>query len=150
MTIVFKSEGSIFDSGAEAIVNPVNCVGVMGAGLAKAFKNRFPEDMFAQYARACADGTLRLGKLDTYFDYKSRTLVINFPTKDDWRDPSLLEYIESGMQALIQFVDANAIEKVALPALGCGLGGLQWNDVSRIISNYCSEHYATYIVYEPQ
>ena len=118
---------NLFDSDAQALVNPVNTKGVMGAGLAKQFKSRFPE-MFDDYARAAKQGRLRVGALHTYA-YENGPVIINLPTKDDWRDPSQLDYITDGLSALSEYTRANGIKSVAVPPLGMGLGGLRREDV---------------------
>lgn len=121
--------GNIFDSKATALVNPVNCVGVMGRGLALEFKKRYPEN-FRIYAEACARGEVRPGRILVV------PPVINFPTKRHWREPSRLEDITAGLQALRSVLG----DSVAIPPLGCGLGGLPWpqvrNEIEKILSDY--------------
>lgn len=145
-----KGKGSIFDSDAEAIVNAVNCVGVMGAGLAKAFKEKFPH-MNEQYMLKCSRGILRPGKVDVYVVDSSPKYIINFPTKDDWRDPSELDYIYTGRTALTLAVNEWEINSVAIPALGCGLGGLSWLEVRPVLENLNSFYPdVNWIIYDPQ
>jgi O-acetyl-ADP-ribose deacetylase (regulator of RNase III) len=148
---MIESQGSIFDCGAQALVNPVNCVGVMGGGLAKAFAIEFP-DMEEDYIRCCTKGLLEPGSLHTYYsNLRNQPMVINFPTKDDWIHPSEYEYITSGMKALITLVEKFTIRSVAIPALGCGLGGLRWDRVKSIIDlniSVCSE--TKWIVFPPR
>lgn len=123
------STGSIFNSGASAIVNPVNCVGVMGGGLAKAFADRYPE-MERDYNMYCASGLLRPGMVHSYYsNLEEDPIILNLPTKDDWRDPSTIEYVHDGLMALATFLNRFNIDSVAVPALGCGLGGLAWEPV---------------------
>lgn len=148
--MITEGKGSIFDSDAEAIVNAVNCVGVMGAGLAKAFKDRFPH-MNEQYEVKCSRGLLRPGQLDIYVVDSTPKYIINFPTKDDWKHPSRMEYIQEGIAALHFEVFKWKIRSVAIPALGCGLGGLDWKDVKpelmdldKIWPN------VNWIIYDPQ
>ena len=129
-----KGVGSIFDSDAEAIVNAVNCVGVMGGGLAKAFKDRFPH-MNEQYEVKCKLGLLRPGQLDIYVVDSSPKYIINFPTKDDWKDPSKLDYLYTGRAELLFTVWQWQMKSVAIPALGCGLGGLRWENVKPILTD---------------
>ena len=117
-------QGDIFASACHAMVNPVNCVGVMGKGLALAFKKRWPS-MFVDYQRACRNGTLAIGRMHPY-QVSDGVWVINFPTKDHWRNPSKLEYIEKGLEDLKQCVRSIGLTSVAIPALGCGLGELDW------------------------
>lgn len=147
---------SIFDSGADAIVNAVNCVGVMGAGLAKAFAVRFPL-MEKDYKVYCKEKLLVPGSLHTYYsNIGLDPMIINFPTKDDWRNPSDLLFIDGGMAALVQLVAKFNLRKIAIPALGCGLGGLEWNDVHALIEYWINEAMyqklidAEWILYPPQ
>lgn len=125
--MLIEKSGNLFDAPVEALVNAVNCEGVMGKGLALTFKNRFPE-MFTSYAETCRKGDLRPGELHC-FQSPGKPWVINFPTKDRWRNPSRLEYIESALPRLVAFVQHHGIRSIAIPALGCGLGGLKWDDV---------------------
>lgn len=150
MTVVF-STNSIFDSGATAIVNAVNCVGVMGGGLALAFKQRYPI-MDLDYQEYCDRNMLRPGKLHTYQpSLTNDPWIVNFPTKDHFKDPSELEYIESGMQQLAVMAVVRNWHSVAVPALGCGLGGLKWDDVLPIIEKHVSFAPDTlWLVYPPQ
>lgn len=136
---------NIFNSGCQAIVNPVNCIGVMGAGLALAFARRYPE-MLPSYVQACKSKTLRPGKFHLYQadDY----LVINFPTKDDL-SPSKMEYIEKGLITLSAFCTAYSIESIAIPALGCGLGGLDWDEVKPLIEEAFEGHPTKLVLYDP-
>lgn len=145
-----EGKGSIFDSDADAIVNAVNCVGVMGAGLAKAFKDRYPH-MNEQYEVKCKLGLLKPGMLDVYIVDSSPKYIINFPTKNDWRSPSLMEYIYDGVSALHYEVWRWNIKSVAIPALGCGLGGLDWKDVKPVLADLDNIWpNVKWIVYDPQ
>lgn len=127
--------GDILAAPAEALVNAVNTVGVMGKGLALQFRDRYPE-MFSSYARACAAGEVAIGRMhifDRGEDHPTARWIINFPTKRHWREPSRIVDVEAGLAALVATVKELRIRSVAVPALGCGLGGLPWNDVrSRI------------------
>ena len=153
------TKGDIFDSDAEAFVNPVNCVGVMGKGLALKFKILYP-DNFNAYKIMCDKGMLKPGYVITHTINQNRyegseyngnpKYIINFPTKDHWKDPSTLEYIESGLKALINIVDKNNIKSVAVPPLGCGLGGLNWDDVNKLFHQYLKDvDSVDFIIYEP-
>jgi O-acetyl-ADP-ribose deacetylase (regulator of RNase III) len=123
-------KGNMFNSKANTLVNPINCVGVMGKGLAKEFKNRFPE-MFKDYKNKCDKDKIKVGKV--YF-YKTDTMnIINFPTKMHWRPPSSLDWIEEGLDYLVDNYQLWGIESLAIPALGCGLGGLLWEEVGPIM-----------------
>ena len=129
--ITYK-QGNIFDSDADCIFNTVNCEGYMGKGIAYQFKQRFPENNI-QYEKMCRDGKLRPGILLTYTE-NGRTIV-NFPTKDKWRNPSLMQYITDGLDEFVRILPGLGIKKAAIPPLGCGNGGLDWNDVKREIEN---------------
>lgn len=128
------TSGDILRADAQAIVNTVNCVGVMGRGIALQFKKAWP-DNFKVYAEACKNKQIQPGKMFV-FDTQRLTnphYIINFPTKRHWRDASRMEDIESGLEALIETIRENQIQSIAIPPLGCGLGGLDWEQVkSRI------------------
>lgn len=119
--------GDLFDSGAQTLVNTVNCVGVMGKGVALQFKERFP-DMYADYVARCKAGEVKLGR-----PYVFRRLmgpwVLNFPTKDHWRAVSRLSDIEQGLAFLEQHYRDWGITSLAVPPLGCGHGQLEWRVV---------------------
>ena len=135
--IEFKS-GDILTTDAEALVNTVNCVGIMGRGIALQFKNAFPAN-FKAYAAACKRREVRPGRMFVYdTGYASNPKhIINFPTKRHWRGKSRLEDIESGLGALVLEIELRGIRSIALPPLGAGLGGLDWPDVrSRIESAF--------------
>lgn len=122
--------GDILKADAEAIVNTVNCVGIMGRGIALQFKKAFPAN-FRAYALACGDGEVQPGKMFV-FDTGSFTnprYIINFPTKRHWKGKSRIEDIDSGLDALAREVSERGIKSVAIPPLGAGLGGLDWHDV---------------------
>ena len=129
-------QGNIFTDPAEALVNPINCVGTMGKGLALQFKERFP-DNFREYARACHDGGVQPGRMLVHMTYTGEhpRYVINFPTKRHWRDDSQLEDITSGLEALAREIQNRRIRSVAIPALGSGLGGLDWSEVKPLIQS---------------
>ncbi len=126
-------EGDIFNSPAQVIVNTVNTVGVMGKGLALSFKNRYPE-MFESYKKVCEKNSLKTGKLMLYY-YPDHWILL-FPTKEHWRYPSKLEYIESGLIKFVQTYADKNISSIAFPKLGCGNGELSWNDVRPIMEKY--------------
>ena len=123
----------ILDGDQQILVNPVNCVGVMGAGLAKQFKFRFPSH-FVEYKILCNSGELKPGKVKlvqaAQNDYRDIAL---FPTKDVWWESSRYNWIWSGLNHLHQQMDAEDIATVAFPRLGCGLGGLNWPTVNAMI-----------------
>lgn len=123
--------GDIFASQAEALVNTVNCVGVMGKGVALEFKKRFPA-MFEDYAARCARGQVRLGEPYFYHDLGGARIV-NFPTKDHWRSASRLADIARGLDFFAEHAGEWGIRSVAFPPLGCGNGGLEWSEVGPLI-----------------
>ncbi|HEC87952.1 MAG TPA: hypothetical protein ENI52_01395 [Thermoplasmata archaeon] len=124
----------IFESKADAIVNTVNCKGVMGKGLALQFKKKYPQ-MFNEYKKKCGKGEIKIGVLDTYKAEDGR-LIVNFPTKYDWRNKSRIEYIEAGLKYFVEHHKEWGIKSVAFPQLGCGEGGLEWNTVKKIMEKY--------------
>lgn len=133
--VEFRHDADIFRSKAMALVNPVNCLGVMGKGLAKQFLERFPEECRA-YRAWCSEGLARIGEVCVTHTLPERpwqTYIIHFPTKDDWRKKSKLEYIARGLVALVERVHFLEIESVAVPALGCGEGGLAWPAVKALM-----------------
>ena len=139
--------GDLFQSTAQAIVNPVNCVGVMGKGLALQFKKAYPAN-FRAYAAACKNREVQPGKLLVF--QESGRIIVNLPTKRHWRDSSRIEDIESGLAALADFLGEASVRSVAIPALGAGLGGLDWSEVRvRIEWALASLRDIEVVVYEP-
>lgn len=132
-----RGNGDLLAAAVDALVNPVNTDGVMGKGLALQIKNAYP-DVLAEYARACKQRELEIGRMHVVRRTASPTFVINFPTKKQWRHPSKLEYIESGLEDLIARVRELDIGSIAIPALGCGLGGLDWAEVRPHIVAACN------------
>lgn len=123
-------QGNLFDAHTEALVNTVNTVGVMGKGIALMFKDAFPEN-FRAYEAAVKRKEVRIGHM---FVTENRAFdgpkwLINFPTKQHWRQPSKLEWIVQGLKDLRRIVEENGIRSIALPPLGCGNGGLDWSQV---------------------
>lgn len=130
-------QGDILADEAEALVNTVNCVGVMGRGVALQFKNRYPEN-FKAYAAACAANRVVPGKMFVFATGKlvNPRFIINFPTKRHWRGKSHISDIRGGLADLVMAVRENDIHSLAVPPLGCGLGGLEWTTVKkRLYSN---------------
>lgn len=132
--VIEKASGDLLAANAEALVNTVNCVGVMGKGIALQFKRRFPQ-MFKDYAAACRRGEVQIGRM---FVCSAEQLegpqwIVNFPTKRHWRHPSKLEYIEAGLDDLVRVLAEYEIKSIAIPPLGAGNGGLHWNDVEPLI-----------------
>lgn len=136
--------GNIFDSKADVIVNPVNLKGVMGKGLAKQFKDRYPK-MFRIYSNACKNGSFEMSKLMLISEEDHRILL--FPTKIDWRKPSKLEYIKEGLDKFIDNYERLNIKSIAFPKIGCGLGGLDWADVDFILNYYLGNRNLNVYIY---
>ena len=140
--------GNIFNSDAHALVNPVNCTGTMGAGLAKQFRDHYPA-MHAKYLTLCHARLLRPGQVQVYHHSPTRAIV-NLPTKDHWRNPSTLAYLRSGLTALNTALKEHHIRSVAVPALGAGLGGLKWTDVLPMIKDHLTGDNLTVEIYPPR
>lgn len=126
--------GNLLESNAEALVNTVNTVGVMGKGIALMFKEKFPEN-YRAYARACAKNSVQIGRMfitqeDSHFEKK---WIVNFPTKKHWQHPSQMQWVEDGLQDLRAFIERENIRSIAIPPLGAGQGRLPWPDVRRAI-----------------
>lgn len=143
--------GNILNETTEAVINTVNCVGIMGRGIALQFKKMYP-DNFKEYAKACKKGEVVPGKM---FIYKNNALfnpkyIINFPTKRHWKGKSNIKDIENGLAALKNDIENLALKSIAIPPLGCGLGGLEWNDVKYlIIEKLGGLEDVEIIIYEP-
>lgn len=138
---LYLCRGDILAASCQAVTNTVNCVGVMGKGLAPQFKQALADtSYFADYQRDCRNGVLQTGVPILWRvpgnDWPQ--WVVNFPTKDDWRQPSRLSYIEEGLNTLAILVIRNDIRSLALPALGCQNGGLQWSAVKPLIEAFAS------------
>ncbi len=124
---------SLLESTAQTLVNTVNCVGVMGKGIAKDFKEREPQ-MFAAYKRICDEKLLVPGKL--WLWKGTNSWVLNFPTKNHWRNPSKLEWIEAGLEKFENTYESLGINEISFPRLGCGNGGLDWEDVRPLMEQH--------------
>lgn len=132
-----KSETGIFAADlqfAQALVCPVNCVGVMGKGLAKEFRRRYPE-LSKKYFDCCGDGGMLIGRCVEMFNSDGRWIVW-FPTKKHWRDASRLQWIKSGLDDLVEIIQSWKIKSIAIPALGCGEGGLAFADVRQLVHKF--------------
>ncbi|MEP6467058.1 MAG: macro domain-containing protein [Parafilimonas sp.] len=145
-------KGNLLDSKAEALVNTVNTVGVMGKGVALQFKQQFPENTKV-FIKACKEGKITIGKLLVTKDtslHSGEKIIINFPTKTDWRKPSEYNYIEKGLQDLLHIIKERDIKSIALPPLGAGNGGLNWVRVKQILErNFSSLSDVDIYIYEP-
>ena len=126
-------KGNIFNSSCEFLVNPVNCVGVMGKGLALEFKNKYPLN-FEIYKKVCDNASFNIGNL--LIVPVDNKFIVNFPTKKHWRNKSDLEFIKIGLEELKVAIKDFNIKSIALPKLGCGLGGLDWNEVFDLIKDF--------------
>jgi O-acetyl-ADP-ribose deacetylase (regulator of RNase III) len=147
--ITYKT-GNLLDAPVQALVNTVNTVGVMGKGIALQFKNIFPENAKV-YTEAVKEGKVKLGEVLVVPVNPIGTVkyIINFPTKGHWRYPSKLAWIQSGLKDLKQKIQEYNIVSVALPPLGCGNGGLNWDEVKPVIENALKDLQTDIIVYEP-
>lgn len=131
------THGDLLAAPAEALVNAVNTVGVMGKGIALQFRKTYP-DMFFAYEKACKEGAVRVGQMNVFDrgeSHQHARWIINFPTKRHWREPSRLVDIESGLADLSAVIRRVQIHSVAIPPLGCGLGGLEWTVVQPLIES---------------
>lgn len=134
--MIHPVQGDLLQADVEALVNPVNLVGAMGKGLALQFKEAFPETS-APYTAACKSGRFLAGEVLTVaLKPRARPLpkyVIHFPTKRHWREKSRMEDVVAGLTALVHEVERLRVRSIAVPPLGCGLGGLDWNEVRPLI-----------------
>jgi len=142
MTITFK-RGDLFSEPVEALVNTVNCVGVMGKGVALEFKKRWPAN-FKAYRKLCENKELIPGRMFIFdtkelFPSEGPRYLVNFPTKAHWRSKSKISYVEDGLDALRGEITTHGIKSIAIPPLGCGNGGLDWSDVKPLILSKLSD-----------
>lgn len=137
-------KGDLLSSPAQVQVNTVNVVGVMGKGIALQFKNKYPE-MFSAYQRMCENHILDTGKL--YLWKSPEKWVLMFPTKKHWRNPSKIEYIESGLKKFVDNYEQLGIESIAFPRLGCGNGNLDWDIVKPLMEKYLKPLPITVYIY---
>lgn len=142
------TKGNMFESGADCLVNTVNCEGFMGKGVAYQFKMRFPGN-FKSYEKACKNHALSVGTIHYYVE--DGITIVNFPTKDKWRADSRIEYIKKGLDAFVKVLPELKVKKIAIPPLGCGNGGLLWDDVKMVIEDKLQDFSTEYefIIYEP-
>lgn len=144
------TKGNLLESGAEAVVNTVNTVGVMGKGIALMFKERFPEN-YSRYVAACKRGEIQVGHIfvTATNELSGPKWVVNFPTKQHWRSPSRIEWIIEGLQDLRNFIIERDVKSVAIPPLGAGNGKLNWSEVKPEIERALMGVDAEVVVYEP-
>ncbi|PIC63461.1 Appr-1-p processing protein [Sporosarcina sp. P13] len=143
-------QGNLLEDSAEAYVNTVNTVGVMGKGIALQFKQAFP-DVFKQYAKDCKNGQVHVGQMHIVptFSLTNPKYIINFPTKQHWRNPSKLDFIKEGLEDLKRVIKENNIKSIALPPVGCGNGGLDWAVVRPLIIDAFQDEAVDVHLYEP-
>lgn len=134
------TQGNLLEAPVDAVVNAVNTVGVMGKGIALMFKERFPEN-YKAYAAACKVGEVVVGRMfvTAGVELTGPRWIINFPTKQDWRRPSRLEWVVAGLEDLKEVIREKGIRSIALPALGCGNGGLDWRVVRPVVEMSLAE-----------
>lgn len=138
---IYYAQGDILQANTEAVVNPCNTVGVYGAGLSKALSEKWSW-WSSEYKEACRAGAVDIGKLFVTRppeDKQEDPAIVHFPTKDHWRDPSQIQYIEKGLEYFADHYQEWGIKSIAMPKLGCGLGGLRWGLVRLHIEEALSE-----------
>lgn len=143
--------GNLLDSKAQALVNTVNTVGVMGKGIALQFKNMFPNN-YKLYSIACKNRQLKVGQLLVTKEESllgGEQIIINFPTKTSWRLPSEYEYIEAGLIELAKLIKEKKIKSIAIPPLGSGNGGLDWNKVKPLLEKHLDDVDSDIYIFEP-
>ena len=141
--------GDLLQADVEALVNAVNLQGVMGKGIALQFKKAFPGN-FEAYRSACKRRQLQLGRMFVHpLGMLAPKFIINFPTKDHWRSKSRIEDIDLGLKDLAQQVMRLGIRSIAVPPLGCGLGGLEWAEVKPLIERHLGELDIRVVVFAP-
>ena len=149
--MITTAHGNLLEAEVDAVVNAVNTVGIMGKGIALMFKEHFPRN-FEAYARACEADEVRVGKM---FVTENKELfgprwIINFPTKTHWRVKTQIEWVKEGLKDLVRVIRAKNIRSIAIPPLGCGNGGLNWQDVRPLIEAALGElDGVVAVVYEP-
>lgn len=148
MSEITLVRGDLFQSPLHTLTNAVNTVGVMGAGIAKEFKLRYPR-MFDDYERRCKAEELRVGEPYVWRGPDVGKLILNFPTKQHWRGKSEILWIEQGLQFLCDHYISWELKSLAMPALGCNHGGLRWSQVRPIMERYLRDLEIPVEVYEP-
>jgi O-acetyl-ADP-ribose deacetylase (regulator of RNase III) len=129
--------GNLLEAETQSLVNTVNTVGVMGKGIALQFKERFPKN-FKIYAAACKNNEAAIGKMLVVKEtvIGGEKIIVNFPTKTDWKSNSKYSYIEEGLKDLVKIIEKYTIKSIAIPPLGCGNGGLEWDKVKELMEQY--------------
>ncbi|MBK8674730.1 MAG: macro domain-containing protein [Bacteroidetes bacterium] len=143
--------GNILDSNAQALVNTVNTMGVMGKGIALQFKKAYPNN-FKAYEKASKNEEVKVGEMFVTLDSNTTTgerMIINFPTKTNWRKPSEYQFIEDGLDNLVEVINNKQIKSIAIPPLGAGNGGLSWEKVKKMIAQKLGNLNIDIYVYEP-
>ena len=144
-----RGNGDLLAADVDALVNTVNTVGVMGKGLALQVRKAFPE-VFASYQQACKAGEVVVGRMHIVRRPTAPRFIVNFPTKQHWRQPSQLAYVRDGLRDLIHQIRVLQIASIAMPPLGCGLGGLDWAEVKPlIIAAFAEVPDVRAVVFEP-
>lgn len=139
-------KGNVISSKCDILVNTVNCEGVMGTGVALHFRNLFPS-MYKKYKEDCKRGVYQAGHIREYLNWNG-VIILNFSTKDTWRDGSRLEWIESGLIELRRYLEGTTYS-IAIPALGCGNGGLDWGIVRGMVEGKLGDLSNVIELYEP-
>ena len=149
--MITYTTGNLLEADVDALVNTVNTVGVMGKGVALMFKERFSKNM-QEYAEACKSGEVQTGRVfvTSTNELLGVTWIVNFPTKQHWRNNSKMEWIESGLQDLRRFIIESDIKSIAIPPLGAGNGGLRWEEVKPRIEQALGDlENVKIVIYEP-
>ena len=139
--------GNIFNSKCQTIVNTINCVGVMGKGIALVYKLRYPE-MFLEYKEHCQKKLLKPGVLWLYTKQENAPWILNFPTKKHWKYPSKIEWIESGLKKFVETYKQKEITSIAFPLLGTHNGGLDTSEVKELMHKYLKNCNITIEIYD--
>ncbi len=149
--MIIESNGNLFNSGANVLVNAVNTVGVMGGGIAAEFKRKYP-DYFAAYKVQCDLGYLSFGGQIIEYAVSDGFYILSLASKKHWRNPSKYSYVCRGIQKARLFMDdyVDECKSIAIPALGCGLGGLDWNVVRPLIEEAFEGYEGTVYLYSPK